>query len=821
MVDAVLQDARYAVRQLRRSPWFTVAVVATLALGIGVNAALYSLLSALLLRPLPVKDPRRLVVLSVTDQRGQDARLIYTDTFNELRTHQRVFESMSMYSGGGVLTTEARGVMVPASIEGGTPEYYGVLGVRPYLGRFITADDAPSVGEAAPVVILGYRFWQRNYGGDAHAIGEQFIVDGFPLTIIGITPPEFPGLYVEAGADFSVPMSVVRRLAGDPKRPIRARNLIARLRPDVTLDQARAEIAAIWPSIQAATIPPGFAAREQADMKAQQIHLESLANGFSTLRTRYANPLMVLLALAALLLVIGCVNLSGLLLARAVARDQQLAICLALGATRGRLIQQLLVESLLLSVLGAIAAIPLSWWVSRGLSAAIRTSGSPLARPMTPDAGVLAVMAAIAVSAGLLVGVLPAWTATRRRDHIGLQAHRLVTSSTSWWGRSLLVAQVALSLVLLVGAGLFVKSLAKLRAIDAGYTTIGIVWTRVTSLPGGYRNLDAGSYYPALVERLSTLPGVRSVALTHFFPAYFGFDLPPQPIARTDDASLAADGLMEAVSPRFFETVGISLLQGRDFTWHDNAQTQAVAIVNESLVRKLFPAGDAIGQRIDLGIDDKRRGIIIVGVTRDAVIGNLKAGAHVPVAFRPTLQEPVYLPVPDVVVRASGDVRAVGAAIQRTVPTFGREYVRRTQTLDEQFDLTLLQERLLATLSSSFAGLALLLAFIGLYALLAYAVSRRTREIGVRMALGASRGSVLRMIVRESVALTVIGVVIGMPCALATTRLTGRLLFGLSPADPATLVGASVFFVVVGALAGLRPAHRASTIDPMAALRCD
>jgi predicted permease len=821
MIDALLHDIRYAVRGLRRSPGFSLVVILTLAFGIGANTALYSVLNALVLRTLPVKEPGRLVMLSINDSRGQPGRFLYYDTYVELASRQHVFEAMSLYVGGGLLKTETRGELSEGGVEAATPGYYDLLGVRPHLGRFIAASDAPAVGDAAPVVVLGYRFWQRQFGADPRAVGETMKVDGVPLSIIGVTPPEYRGLYVDGGADFMVPLSVIRRLAGDPRMPIRSRSAIGRLRPGITLEQARAEISTMFPAIHAATIPPGLAPREQDNMRSERVQVDSIATGFSGLRARYAAPLQVLIALTALLLTIGCANLSGLLLARAVAREQQLAICLALGATRARLVQQLVVESLLLSALGACAAVLLAWWASDAIAVTLWAgAASPRAMSMTPDARVLGLMAAVATAIGLTVGALPGVVATRTRDQIGLQPAHTVAGSTGLWGRSLLVAQVALSLVLVFGAALFAGSLAKLRAIDVGFHAEGIVWGRAFAVPGGYNQFDEASYYPMLVSQLSSLPGVQSVALSKLFPAFFSFPARLDLIARTgDDASTEVPGVMETVSPRFFETVGILHVQGRDFTWHDDLKGTAVAIVNRSLSQKLFAGANPLGQRIRVGNEPARRALDIVGVVDDAVITNLKTSAHQPVVFRPSLQEPRIARASDVSVRTTGDPHAAADAMRHTVMALGHEYLRNVQTLDEELDRSLLQERLLATLSSLCAAMAVLLAFIGLHGLLAYAVARRRREIGVRMALGASRLSVMRLVVGEGLALTLLGVTIGVPFALLVARLVGALLFGLKPSDPATLVGAALFFVVVGATAGFLPGLRASSVDPMTALR--
>lgn len=523
-----------------------------------------------------------------------------------------------------------------------------------------------------------------------------------------------------------------------------------------------------------------------------------------------------------MLLMIGCVNLSGLLLARTAARDQELAIRYALGSSRGRIVQQLLVESLLLSLIGATIALPLAWWAARAASTLLWEGATPLAQSLTPDSRVLAVTAAVAITTGLVMALLPAWSASRSRPQAGLRADRTVAHASSRLGKALLVAQVAMSLVLLVGAGLFASSLTKLRGLDIGVRTEALRWSRLFGVPGAYRNQNDLVYYPELVRQLSEAPGVESVALASHFPNYFGLGdlIPTQPLARADatDPSDVADGIMENVTPRFFETAGIRLLRGRDFTWHDDGQHSAVAIINESLSHKLFPNGDALGKRIRIGNDPKRAQVEVVGITSDAAIGSYKL-PHVPVAFRPRMQELQLSRAPVMLFRARGDAAAADQAMASVIAGLGQEYPRQFYAVDEFIELSLLRERLLAGLSSFCAGLAVLLAFIGLYASLAFAVARRTREIGVRMALGSSRGDVMRMVVGESLLLTLLGIAIGIPCALGAGGLIGSFLFGLAPSDPTTLIVASAFFVIVGAAAAARPALRASSVDPMTALR--
>lgn len=822
MVGGFVHDCRFAVRQIVREPGFSLSVVVVLALIVGVTTGIISVLNALVLRPLPVHDPGSLVVLSATDERGQQSRPIYYSTYVEV-ARLPVFDALALYSGGGVLLTQARGVAGEGAIEAVTPGYFTMMGLTPQLGRFFSEQDSPGDGPSAPVVVITHRFWQRYYGGDPDVVGEPLTMSAVPLTIIGVTRPEYGGLSIEGGADFLVPQGVLGRQLSTNQftgGPMRGLNLVGRLRSDTTLEQASAALATAWPQLRVATVPAGLPPAEQNELRTRLIKLESLANGFSTLRTRYGDPLWLLAGASVLLLVVGCVNLSGLLLTRAFAQHHALLVRMALGASRRRIAQQLLAHSLMLSLAGSALAVPLAWTLSKWLLVVLWDSSVTPAVSVTPDARVFALLAAGAAAIGLIVSALPSLVATRGGLE-PLRAARTVSSGTSRWGRALLIAEVAISLVLLFGAGLFVRSLASLRDMEIGVRTEGVRWTRAYAQPGGYRSIDESSYYPALVEKVSSVPGVRSVALSFYFPAYWNFAnlATEHAISRSTDTGPAqlVMGMMDFISPGFFELNGITLHAGRDVAWTDTLQSRAVTVINESLQRKLFPNGNAIGQRIRIGDDAARGEVEVIGVVSDATVGGFR-NAHQPVAFRPKAQEPRFR-APIVLFRGEGDPAVLDAAVTKIIFDMGHEYSRRIYSMDEQVDIALKQDRLLAALSSTFAGLAVVLAFIGIFSMLAYSVARRTREIGIRMALGASRDRVVRSVVRESLLVTLAGIAIGIPLALYAARFASSLLFGLAPSDPWTLAAAVLLFVVVGVLAGLWPALAASKVDPGQALR--
>lgn len=819
-----MSDLAHAIRQLRHAPGFACAVVVTLALTVGANTAMFSLVNAIILRTLPVQDPERIVVLQARDARGVANRPIYYSTFAGL-AKLPVFESLSLYSGGGLLQLEVRGGRAEGVIEASTPGLFESIGLRPYLGRFFSSDDVVADGPSAPVVVISYDLWRRTFGSDPSAIGETIRISGAPATVIGVTPPHYKGFYVDGGLGFSVPLSFLNHQIGtDPKRPVRGLNAVGRLAPGTSIAQARAAVDAVWPALRVETVPAGLSTTEQAEIPTQQMSVESLATGFSSLRRQYRDPLLLVFGISAALLLIGCVNLSGLLLSRTSARQHHFAIQLALGASRVRLARQLLAEHLLLCGGGTALGVLIAWWTTVAASRLLWRSAAPLSQTLTPDARVLVFAALVALVSAVFVTLLPAWALGRNRPLTAMQASRTVAHGAGRWSQVLLVTQIATSLVLVVGAALLGASLVKLRTMPTGVQHDGLRWSRLFAVPNGYRDLHDASYYPELVRRLSEVPGVQSVALAGLFPTFFAFEnlLAAEQVAPVDAAAGNGEtgALMERVTPRFFETSGTPLLGGRDFTWGDDKEHAQVAIINEALSRALFPAGNAIGRYIRIGKDPSRAAVEIVGVVGDAVIGGFKQ-PHAPVVFRPRLQDAISPRAPVMLFRTSVDPVTIDAAMTEVIDGLGREYPRRFYSLNEQIDVALLRERLLAALSSFFAGLAALLAFVGLYSALALAVARRTREVGVRMALGATRASVIRMVIADGARISVAGVALGIPAALAASGLVSSWVFGVQATNPTALVAAGTFFIAIGIIAGLRPALRASSVDPATVLRAE
>jgi predicted permease len=789
-------------------------VVVTLALAVGATTAVGSLLNALVLRTLAVPSPEQLVALSALEPRANVSGYFYADTFKAYRAAQRSFAQMSMYSGGGILRVETRsGVFEDAWTEAVSPEYFDMVGARLSAGRFFSESD-----DAVAVISEGYR--RRIFGNDP-GIGEPIKVNAVPATVIGVVADGFHGLQSDGTFDIIVPFAVMRLAGSDPSRPVRSTTVVGRLAPGVFIDAARAELLARWPSIQAATLPATLPEAEREALLRQRLDVAPLASGFSGLRTRYGTTLWVLLALMGILLAVACANLAGLTLARSLTRRHQVAIRLALGGTARRVFWQLLVDGILLSAVAFAGAIPLAWGIVRAVTATLVASRpTPKFPTVTPDAGVLAATALLTVFIGLAIGVVSAWQSVAARVDEGLRPGRGIIGSLGRFGRGLLVAQVALSMTLLVGAGLFTATLAHLRANDTSLQSQRIIFTRAYREPGD-RQVLPPEYFQTLVTELAHMPGAEAAALSVYYPTYFTVTV-PIPIfyryTRADGVTpLDAAVQTEIVSPGFFDLFRLQRLQGRDFSWDDGPGKPAVALVSASLARAMFPAGDAVGQRIRVAGPDPRD-IDVIGVVADAPYGKLDDPRPL-VVFRPILQEQARSQFPMAYVRASGDFATVRDGYTRVIKSLGHRSLRSFIASSEWVDRTLLQERFTAGLATFAAAITILLACIGVYGLLAYSVTARVREIGVRLALGAARGTVVWMIVRDGLAIAVPGVLIGAPCAWAAARLVRAQLYGIAPSDPRTLLIAAAIFLATVLAASLLPALRASRVAPVEALR--
>jgi predicted permease len=812
MWDALRLDVRHASRSLRRAPTFSVIVIVTLTVAVGATTALGSLLNTLVLRTAAVPSPEQLVALSARDPRANVSGYFYAETFKAYRSAQRSFAQMSMYAGGGLARVETRSGVFEAVTETVSPTYFDMVGARASAGRFFAeSDDA--------VAVISESFRQQMFG-DGRGVGEVVKVDGVPVTVIGVTAGRFEGLRAGAPSDIILPVALMRSATDSRTRPIRSSGVVGRLARGVSIDAGRAELLARWPSIQSSTLPSTLPEPDREALLRQRLDVAPLATGYWALSGRYGTTLVVLLGLMAMLLAVACANLAGLALARSLTGRHQVAVRLALGGTPRRVFWQLMLEGILLSAAAFAGAVPLAWGIVRGVRAFLM-AGLGLSRfpDVTPDAGVLAAMALVTLLIGLAMGVVSAWQSVTARVDEGLRRGRGSTAAFGRFGRGLLVAQVAMSMTCLVGAGLFTATLARLRANDTSLQSQRIVFTRAYREPGDHELLPP-EYYQTLVDDLSHMPGAETAALSVYYPTYFRVTgpLPTEHYTRVDGAAAPEVAVLpECVSPGFFDLFRLPRLRGRDISWDDGPGKPDVALVSASLARALFPAGDALGRHIRLAGPDGRD-IEVIGVVADAPYGKLDEPRPF-VVFRPILQDLARSQFPMAYVRASGDLATVRDGYTRVIKGLGHRSLRGFMTSSEWVDSALLRERFTMGLATFAAALTGLLACMGVYGLLAYSVTARVREIGVRLALGAARGTVVWMILRDGLAIAVPGVLVGAPCAWAAARLVRAQLYGIGPGDPRTLLIAAAISLATVLAASWLPALRASRVAPLEALR--
>ena len=819
-LETLLQDLRYGLRQLRRNPGFTAVAVLTLALGIGANTAIFTLIDSLMLRPLPVRRPGQLVQLWLSNPHSQIQQGLFSvPMFEELRQRQEVFSSLAAY-GGPILPVEVNDEPVLGIIEMVTPGYFSTLGTSPLFGRFFGLGGVGTDSHVVPTVI-SYQFWQAHFGGNRDVLGKTIEVNGHPWTIVGVARKDFFGVSIGISVDIWVPMPH----ASWTDRKSQSNWLTAKLKNGVSLQQARAQLGAIWPSVLQATAPEKQTPKQRSEFLAQRLRVEPAGTGIlPSFLVQFRQPLWILMGAVGFVLLIACVNLAHLMLARAAGRHQELEIRLALGATRRRLLRQMLTESLMLSISGALLGFPFAYWTSGFLAHFIWVAFVPLGANLSPDIRVFCFAAVAALATGILFGLAPAWQAARQDPSILLQhGPRTVGTSRSRqrFSSGLVIAQIALSLALVDGAALFIHSLGRLDSVNLGFRTHDLTLIDLQAKSESPKSANTASYWHELIRDVSALPDVRAVSISDMEPLFSSLDWKEPVSAGSADAAHAGPILANLwqVSPGFFKTFGITLLQGRDFNLDDDPKSPRVAIISRTVAKGLFPRGGAKGQVVNVGDNPEEQNLRVVGIVADARLGDPRNPRSAEV-YVPFFQQygSDYLDG-DLQVWTRGNSAPVANAVLKRVKTLGRQYPFWVHLMQQQVEKSIVRERMLAMLSWFFGALALLLAAIGLYGLVSYAARSRTREIAIRMALGAERAQVMRLMLQRCLMLVLAGICIGVPVALVASRLASGLLFQVSPNDAGILVVVSGVLLAVALLSAYIPARRAAKVDPMVALR--
>jgi predicted permease len=841
--ENTIQDLRFGARALARNPVVTAVAALSLALGIGANTAIFSLIDAVLLKMLPVRDPGQLMLLtdptahgvSIGSQSGVRSLLSYGE-FEHIRDRQQVFN--------GMYAAESDPDRVNASVDGGAPEevhpllvsgaYFDVLGVTPAMGRsFTAADDRTPSG--APVAVISHAWWNKRFARQADTLGKTVRIGKASLTIVGVAPPGFFGETVGQAPDLWVPIVMEPDLKpgrdwlrDDETKVERVMwlQVMGRLQPGVSMKQAQANISLVYQQILSGYQVPNLDAEHRREQLEQKLQLRPGAKGANSLSDQFAQPLFVLMTLVGLVLLIACANIANLLLARAAGRQKEIAVRIALGAGRLRLATQLLTESLLLALIGGAAGVVFAAWGTRILLRVV--SSGPQAVPLAVgiDARMLAFTAALAIVTGLLFGIAPALRAARVEVASTLKENtRAATGGASRInaGKILVAAQIAVSLLLLIGAGLFVRTLRNLQNVNLGYARDRLVLVRVDATTAGYKGIAAADLYLRLLDTIRGIPGVKSATFSEnglFSGTESGTRLwvegytPPKPGqtgARFDN-----------VGPDYFSSLGVPLLRGREIGRQDTGASTPVCVINQTMAKEFFEGRDPIGKHIKDLFPGSNAQFEIVGVAQNVRDHNLRG--DVPRRFYVAAVQglPIVPPFVNFEIRTAADPGSVVSAVRRKIREIDRSLpIDNFDTLTVLVDRRVLQERIVAQLSTFFGVLALLLASVGLYGVLSYAVARRTNEIGIRIAMGAAQPTVVWMVLRETLVLVAVGAVAGIGAAIGLGRLVASRMYGVAATDPAVIVLSALVLTAVALCAACFPALRAARVDPMVALRVE
>jgi predicted permease len=834
-MEELLQDLRFGVRTLLKNPSFTLVVAATLALGIGANTAIFGLVNALLLRPLPVvKAPGELVLLVRGD--GQGSTLSYPD-FSELRERNQVLSDLALYThvpisfGNNVGSEVVLGAMVSGN-------YFDVLGIKLSFGRTFLPEEDRTPG-AHPVVVLNHSFWQSRFNSDRSVVGQTIILNNRRFTVVGIAPAGFDGETPPMKISMWIPVMMMAAMRWEPTAlehdPLSNRQNenfggIGRLKEGVSLAQAQAALETINHQLeQSDPLQPELRFNRNDDRSLRLISPQGIMIG--PIREMAVTSSRLAGATVLTVLLIACANVANLLMARAARRRKEIAVRLALGATRCRLIRQLLTESVLLALVGATAGLFLAYWINQLLMAFKPPFPPPFTftLDLSFDIRTFAFTFLLAVATGVIFGLVPALQASRPDVLPALKDESNSEGPRVRWlnlRNALVVIQVALSLALLISTGLFLRTLGYARQIDLGFKPDRVLAASFNLRLQGYNEAKGREFYQRLVERLERMPGVQTASVTNLLPlGFIWLSVPVVPEDREVPANERVFAGNVCVGFKYFETIGTPLLRGRDFTAQDTTNSPPVAVITERLARSLWPEikdpGEALGKRLRVGRSDPIS-CEVIGITKDSRnnIFNRIDREPEPTVYRPFTQN--YSALASVIVRTDRDPRALISAVRREVAALDENLPPQDlQPLSETVSLASWSARTGAAVLGVFGLLALVLAAIGIYGVMSYSVSRRTREIGLRMAVGAEARDVIKLILKQGIGLTLIGAMIGLMLAVAVTRLLASLLYGVTATDPATFAGVVLFVIGVALLACYLPARRATKVDPMKALRCE